>query len=92
MQTEKNIQYCTCNMNNFNVQSVLCTNFHFQCTECSVQTIFLKTLWISSLFLMLLDLEKDLFPEQLVTIKLRNSLNTASILEKAMGIFSLHII
>ena len=27
-----------------------------------------------SLFLMFLNLEKDLFPEQLVTIKLRNSL------------------
>ena len=33
---------------------------------------------------MLLNLEKDLYPEQLVTIKLRNSLNIASTLGKAV--------
>ena len=37
-----------------------------------------------SLFLMLLSLEKDLSPKQLVTIKLRNSLNIASTLGKAV--------
>ena len=45
-----------------------------------------------SLFLMLLSLEKDISPEQLVTIKLRNSLNTASTLGNAVLSFSLHII
>ena len=37
-----------------------------------------------SLFLMLLSLEKDLSPEQLVTIDLRNSLYIASTLGKAV--------
>ena len=37
-----------------------------------------------SSFLMLLSLEKDLSPEQLVTIELRNSQNNASTLGKAV--------
>ena len=52
-----------------------------------------------SLFLMLLSLEKNLSPEQLVTIKLRIYLfkfvtlnNIASTLGKAVLNFSLHII
>ena len=43
-------------------------------------------------FFILLRLEKDLSPEQLVTIKVRNSRRIASTLGKAIWMFSLYII
>jgi len=43
-------------------------------------------------FLILFSSENDLSPEQLVTIKLRNSRNYASTFGKAISIFSLCII